>query len=188
MRSNRKRVLVGLTIMVIVAGLTCGQAEDKKQKDQQARKLEAELARVLSVSADGGGISYSVWTVTAVPSATVNKCTADNPWQNLYTRKTSTNDQIRFKSAIGPYTIHFTLGTPLNDMNGNAANDIPVPAAGFSAMYVAQNVTCTDKDGNPVPCAYPYNILMNGVTQCNNSTSPPDNGSDGLVVKCGPGC
>jgi hypothetical protein len=135
------------------------------------------------------GTSYSVWTITIKPSATATKCTADNPWQSLYTRTTSGNDQIKFRSLTGvAYRIHFTLGTPLNDMNGTPANDIPVPAAGFSNLYVAQNVTCTDKDGITVPCAYPYNILTGGVAgpQCNNGNSPPD-GSDGIVIKGGGG-
>jgi len=176
--------------MVMIAGLTCGQAEDKdkKSKDRQESKLQGELAALLAgpASASAEGRSYRVWTVTIRLGAKANECTSDNPWQSLYTGATGGNDQIRFKSTGPAYTIHFTLDTPLNDMNGKPANDIPVLAAGFSALYVAQTVVCTSLDETTVPCAYPYNISFTDGNQCNNGGAPPD-GSDGIVIKGGGG-
>jgi hypothetical protein len=73
-------------------------------------------------------------------------------------------------------------------MGGHPANDIQVRAGGdFSDLFVAQSVGCTDNEPTAVPCAYPYEIHVGDVhgAQCNNGTAPPDNGSDGIIIKTG---
>lgn len=181
MNVRQTQFVLGLTIAVILAALGC-----------TSEKPQVQLVRggILKEAAATQGTSYNVWTVTIKPGSAPNTCTADFPWQELYTNTSdqTENDQVRFKSyTTQAYTITFPITSPLTTQNGMPVPSISVPAnnasPNFAGPYVAVQLPhqCDPTGGI---CAYPYNIAFNEAAQCNNGNSPP-NGSDGLIVKSG---
>jgi|SRR5271169_1113334 len=195
MYSNRQRVIVGLTIMVMIAGLTCGQAEDKKSKGGQKNKVPVEIAKALYALADEDGTFFRTWTIT-INQTDDQHCTADIPWQTMYVRMDQTGnldptefDQIRFIAGTNTktYAIVFpnAAGTPLSGGPFKADN------TAFPINPKLNPSTCGGASNDI--CPFPYTIFntTGGMNkQCNpapNNPVPPF-GSNGIVVKCGPSC
>lgn len=190
MNLRNRRVLLGLTIAAIFTSFGCEKSAPDNQT-LKAQSIKLGLAHNADLAAVADGISLNLWTVTINPGAAAHKCTADTPWQELYARADTTeNDQIRFKSGTPgqAYQVTFLFGMPLVDGNGNPTNTIPVPANGFSSIFaVNPNLSpmnqCKSSTG---ACAFPYKIALvpDGTVLCNDGNAPPD-GSDGIVIKGG---
>lgn len=184
MNARQTHFLLALTIGVILAGLGC--TNEKPQVETTRGGVVKEAA-----AAATEGMSYNVWTVTIKPGTAPNTCTADFPWQELYTNTSdpTENDQVRFKSSSAQaYTITFPITSPLTTQNGMPVPSVSVPANNANPNLAGPYLVAVQPDQLCHPsndtCAYPYTISLNGGAQCNNGNSPP-NGSDGLIVKSG---
>src|SRR5271165_4559568 len=97
MNLRKNRLLLGLMIATIAAGLGCGQKEKNTEKLQVFIAPGGVLRQAVAATAP------SILTVTINPGPTVaSQCTADVPWLELYTRAgTANNDYVRFQAKDG---------------------------------------------------------------------------------------
>jgi hypothetical protein len=182
MNVGQTQFLLVSTIAVLLAVSGC---TNEKPQLQNVREVIVKEATATN------GKAYTVWTITINPgTAAVGTCTADIPWQELYSNKDpSENDQVRFKSSSAQaYTITFPVSSPLATQDGHPAPPIQVPAnnaapnfAGPYVIAIQPHQLCPESNDT---CAYPYNISFLGGAQC-NSGNPPTNRSDGVVIKGG---
>jgi hypothetical protein len=183
MNVGQTQFLLWSTIAVLLAVSGC---TNEKPHLQQLREVTVKEAAATE------GKAYNVWTITIKPGSTAGtSCTADTPWQVLYTNTgdPSENDQIRFQSSSAQaYTITFPLSSPLATQDGRPAPTVQVPANNAVPNFVGPYLIVIQPDQqchtSNDTCAYPYTISFFGGAQCNNGNSPP-NGSDGVVIKGG---
>jgi hypothetical protein len=192
------RYLAGLAIAAMLMGLGCG--EKKEQEKVQVFLLQGRNAKEIAVATEAAaatGTQPTVWTIqinTTTGAPTANQCTANIPWQGLYTQADSTNnDFIRFKAATTnpqqTYRVVFPGAT-----TAFGAGPVTIDNIGTSPTAPLQvtidPATCLTAGS---VCAYPYNIfnITNPAApvQCNNGANGPPYGvgSDGIVIKGGGG-